>query len=466
MSVAQDVFVAASAEVTTRDLAVANDPSSRFALQALSRDKRDSLDLAVRARWAALSVIAVMLPFLNPQWEVLYYEALLLVFAAIGWGQRRIGRVGRSRPELALMFCDIALLAVICVVPNPFASVEWPAAMQYRFENFAYFYVLLAGATLAYSWRTVIAMGVWTAAVWILGIVFVWLTSGGYPELTEKALEAFGSLGEAGKLLDPNGLNLDLRAQEIVVFLIVAGIMALAVRRSDRLLIGHAALERERANLARYFSPNVVEELSHNDEPLKQVRTQDVAVLFVDIVGFTAYAADRTPEEVIATLRGFHRRMEQQVFDHHGTLDKYLGDGLMATFGTPVKSVHDACNALACARGMVEEVAAWNAERAANGEPTVRASFGLHYGSVVLGDIGDNRLEFAVIGSTVNLASRLEALTRDLNVEMIASQSIVECARSEPDANDALFTGLLRHDGQAIRGLAQSQTVWTLARAG
>ena len=101
--------------------------------------------------------------------------------------------------------------------------------------------------------------------------------------------------------------------------------------------------------------------------------------------------------------------MEEAVFAHGGTLDKYLGDGLMATFGTPFASERDALNALDCARAMMDSVARWNETRAARGEPPIRASVGLHYGPAVLGDIGANRLEFAVIGNTVNVASRIEA---------------------------------------------------------
>ena len=93
-----------------------------------------------------------------------------------------------------------------------------------------------------------------------------------------------------------------------------------------------------------------------NDEPLKQVRTQNVAVLFADIVDFTAYADGRSPMEVIGTLRLFHKRMEREVFRHGGTLDKYLGDGLMATFGTPFASNSDAVNALRCAQAMIGSI--------------------------------------------------------------------------------------------------------------
>ena len=109
------------------------------------------------------------------------------------------------------------------------------------------------------------------------------------------------------------------------------------------------------------------------------------------------------------TLREFHARMEQEVFRHKGTLDKYLGDGLMATFGTPFAGNADASNALRCAQAMMAAVDRWNGERQAAGEPPICVSFGLHYGPVVLGDIGLTCLEFAVIGSTVNAASRLES---------------------------------------------------------
>ncbi len=435
---------------------------SRRAQDALARDKREGLDLAVKARWIALAVIAILLPFINPRLEVLYYEALLCGFGLIGWAQKHIGRLGLSRPELFLMFCDLALMTIACVAPNPFSHVDWPLAMYYRFDNFVYFFVLLAGATLAYSWRTVVAMGTWTTGLWLSAVSLIWLFSGSYPELTDGAKAAFGNNERMAGILDPNNLRFELRVQEVVVFLIVAAMLALTSRRSNRLLIGHALLERERANLARYFSPNMVDELSSNDEPLKQVRNQNIAVLFVDIVGFTAFAADKTPEQVIDTLRAFHGRMEREVFRHDGTLDKYLGDGLMATFGTPLTGKTDARNALKCARAMATTVETWNGERTADGEPPIRASFGLHYGPAVLGDIGMNRLEFAVIGSTVNIASRLEALTRVLGVVLAASDAMIERARQEPGGEGGELEGFAKKPDQAIRGIGQPMTVWTL----
>ena len=238
----------------------------------------------------------------------------------------------------------------------------------------------------------------------------------------------------------------------------------MSVRRFNALVLSQAEVARERANLARYFSPNVVEQLSHNDEPLKQVQTHDVAVMFVDIVGFTGYASGRDPKEVIATLRAFHARMEAAVFDHGGTLDKYLGDGLMATFGTPMAGPNDAVDALAAARAMLNSIDAWNAERRANGQEEISASIGLDFGPVVLGDIGANRLEFAVIGNTVNMASRIEAMTRTLGAHIAASDTLINRAAAETSPDDPNLADLVRQDDQEVRGIDHHITVWCLPR--
>ena len=434
-------------------------------MRALSRDKREGLVLAVRARWIALALIAPLLVFLNPTPGVVYYLMLLGVFAAIGWAQLRIGRVGRSRAEIVLLLIDLAVMAFALIVPNPLSEHDWPTATQFRFGNFTYFYVLLAGATLAYTWRTIFVVGTWTSILWVVGVTWVFLQPVADPGLSDRILAALGGDGELLELIDPTSAHLPLRVQEIVVFLIVAGILALGGWRANRLLLSHAAVERERTNLARYFSPNVVEELSQKDDPLKQIRTQNVAVLFVDIVGFTTLADGLPPAHVIEILRDFHARMEREVFRHNGTLDKYLGDGLMATFGTPSTSDTDASRALRCARAMVAQMETWNAERAAHGEPVIRAGFGIHFGQAVLGDIGANRLEFAVIGSTVNVASRLEALTRELKVSLVVSDALIAQARREPDHSVSDFAGLEQTAPQAIRGVARPMVVWTAGRS-
>jgi adenylate cyclase len=398
----------------------AQQDTQKFAEAAIADSKRQGLLLAVRARWVALAVIAVTLPIINPNWDVIYYIVMLGLFAVIGWAQLKVGKVGRSAPELFLILCDLALITLLTVVPNPLSAANWPIGMQFRFETFIYFFVFLATATLAYSWRTVVAMGFWTSAVWAIGVGWAYLQPATHAALSERVRAAVDPDVRMFHIINPSSIGIPERFQEIIVFLIVAMTLALAVRRSNALLVSHAGIERERANLARYFSPNVVEQLSGNDEPLTRVHTQDVAVLFADIVGFTTYADGRDPTEVIGTLRQFHERMESEVFRHGGTLDKYLGDGLMATFGT-------------------------------------------HYGQVVLGDIGLNRLEFAVIGTTVNAASRLEALTREFGCAIVVSDALVQQARTESSHSSADFALLVEQPAQIIRGLEQPVGIWTCA---
>jgi adenylate cyclase len=193
------------------------------------------------------------------------------------------------------------------------------------------------------------------------------------------------------------------------------------------------------------------------------VRAQPVAVLFADIAGFTRVAEREAPERVIALLRGLYTRLEAAVFEHHGTLDKYLGDGIMATFGTPEAGPDDAGNALAAARAMLASIDAWNQGRAAQGEPPVRLSIGIHYGNVVLGDVGSaRRLEFAVIGDVVNVASRLEGVSRRLATRLVVSDALVEAVRAAGGRPATALAGLERAAPETLRGRDAPVALWVL----
>jgi len=214
----------------------------KFAEAALTNSKREGLLLAVRARWVALAVTAVTLPIVNPNRDVIYYVLMLGLFALIGWAQLKVGRIGRSPLEISLILCDLALLTFLSVVPNPWSTVNWPIAMQFRFDSFIYFFVFLATATLAYSWRTVVAMGVWTSALWAIGFGWVYLQPATHAALSERVRAAVGSDVRLFDIIDPAAIGFGARFQQIIVFLIVAMTLALAARRSNALLISHAGI--------------------------------------------------------------------------------------------------------------------------------------------------------------------------------------------------------------------------------
>jgi adenylate cyclase len=155
-------------------------------------------------------------------------------------------------------------------------------------------------------------------------------------------------------------------------------------------------------------------------------------VLFADLAGFTHMCETLSPPQVMDLLRRFRGRMEHAVFANGGTLDKYIGDAVMATFGTPHPGRRDASNTVRCAIAMVEALEHWNEERAAQGQPRLRLGVGADYGPCMVGDIGgEARLEFTVIGDTVNVASRLEELSRTLASDVVISDTLAEAVRAE-----------------------------------
>jgi adenylate cyclase len=428
--------------------------------RALEIEKMEGQRIATWARAAALGVVALLLIYINPRIEMLYYEALLVLFVLIGVAQLRAARVGQSLLELALICADLLLLTLTLTMPNPLASDHWPTAFQYRFDGFSYFYIFLAGATLAYSWRTLHFLGFLTAIGWLAGVGGVILFGTTYPELSVKVRQALVGYDRIFDALDPNSVNFSGRIQEITIFVIVTVILGLKSRRASQLLIRQANLAAERANLSRYFPPSMVEELAHRHEPMGGVRSQEVAVLFADIVGFTHYAEAHTPDDVISLLRDFHVALEEIVFSHGGTLDKYMGDGLMASFGTPNPSPADAANAIAAAFAMQESITRLNTDRAGKGLEPIRLSVGVHFGSVILGDIGNaRRMEFAMLGDTVNVASRLEAATRSLSCGIIASHAAME-AVSDAVVRERYRLDMRFHEDLPLKGRNEGVDIW------
>jgi adenylate cyclase len=423
---------------------------------AFRREVLSGLRFAVGARFAALLVIAIWVAVQNiygPIERILYFEGLIAMFGVLGALQYFVARArgGDTKFQYLFVLADTVLLTLVLLMPVPGETDAVPIALHLRWPNFLYFFVIGASAMLSYSPLLMIWSGITTAISWTIGTW--WIIS--LPETFALPLANTDSVGEFLVLyLDVNAISVMRWLQQIIVYMIFSCILAGIVWRAKTLVQHQAATERERANLARYFSPNMVDDLAQSDQPLGTVRRQDIAVLFADIVGFTRLSENQPPEAVISLLREFHGRMEASVFAHHGTLDKYIGDGVMATFGTPAVGPRDACNALACAREMVESIESWNRARVQRNEPPIRVSVGVHFGPVVVGDIGgEHRLEFAVIGDTVNVASRLENLTRSLDAEIVIGEDLVAAVEREaPGASSAPLAGFQQQPPQPIRG--------------
>jgi adenylate cyclase len=427
---------------------------------AFGRAERDGLRIALHTRFAALAVLAFwVLATQKGSGSLFYGLSAVALFAASGVAYFWLGersRRNRSRVAYAFVGLDALLLSLLIVIPNPFESMALPPPMLLRGEGFLYFFVLLGLVALSYSPGLVL----WFGAVGSIGRAGVITAIALDPRARVDTDLFFAPMSTEERLaayLDPWFVDLTSQAHDILLLLIVSATLAVVVDRSRRLVFRQATVERERANLARYFSPTMIDELAESDVPLDATRRQDVAVLFADIVGFTAMASQRTPEEVIALLRDFQGRMEGCAFAHRGTVDKYIGDAVMVTFGTPHPAADDARRAFECARAMLAAVADWNRQRLAANEKPIRVGIGVHYGPAVLGDIGSKRrLEFAVVGDTINVASRIEGLTRSLGVDLLISDEVLSHARKA--GGDAVT--LTDFGQQALRGREAPVRIW------
>lgn len=222
--------------------------------------------------------------------------------------------------------------------------------------------------------------------------------------------------------------------------------------------------ERHRANLARFFSPQRVDELMEIDTPLSVARYQPAAVLFVDMIGFTAYCSKMAPDAVIAMLRDLLALLSASVFSHNGTIDKFLGDGLMAVFGPPMPSKVDATNAARCALDMLQSIDRWNEQCHRYGDVAIRVAVGIHYGGVVHGDIGsDKQLELTVIGDTVNVASRVEAYCRSLDSSVLVTGALIDSLHSEGSKD--LAEKFADQGDHLLRGRAEPIHLYGVRRA-
>jgi adenylate cyclase len=426
---------------------------------AFAREERRGLMLAAAARSVAVAVIMGWLVVSNPERGLAYVWVLGTATFFLVTGVLQLWLYYRGvMPAAPYVFAlvEAVALAATVLAPNPFAKVQIPLALPLRYATFLYFFMFLMQAAFSFRPRLLLWTGFCGAGAWTLGFVVIATRPG--------IVTQYGRDGDLTSILtsylDPNYASMLKWENEVIVFLLVSAGLALLVRRSRALVAERADAERERGNLARYFSPRVVDVLAERDEPLGRVRRQAVGVLFADLVGFTTMAEDMTPEEVMAMLRAFHGRMEDEVFRHSGCLEKFIGDALLATFGVPDVGTHDATDALACARGMLAALATWNREREAEGLGPLRMGVGLHYGPVVLGDIGSKRsMAFATVGDTINVASRLQSLTRDLKATIVVSGALVAEITREA-ADPSLLEGLTKEGPQVLRGHQASIEVW------
>ena len=235
----------------------------------------------------------------------------------------------------------------------------------------------------------------------------------------------------------------------------LANFAAVAIERAQ--LAEKIEHERKiRSKMERYHSPAVIDEIVKGvvaaDET--DIRHAEVSILFADISGFTTVSETKKPEEVAEFLSNFFSAAVDAIFAYGGTLDKFIGDAVMAFFGAPIPQDDHADRAIMAGLMMMERVELWNADREAEGLPPVRIRVGINSGPAVVGNVGtEKRVDYTVLGSSVNIASRLESGVAKPGQLVISQNTLDRVVGSFETESLGEF---------ALKGLQQKMPVYTI----
>ena len=445
----------------------ASGPSRQSVRNGIEQEEVAGLGYILVVRLTALFLLAAWALTLPLERSASYLGAIV-AFAVLGTIPYLLARMGYPLKYFAALFVlvDAAILTYILIVPPSFYVDGWTPQINLRLPNFLFLGIFLISMALSYSPGLVVWAGAVSIATWRVGFLCVVRQPGtvlcGSRDTLDSGMSAPAVIA---RFLSPNTVSVTNWYNQLVFLVLVTLILTLTVWRSRQLVRKQVAAENERANLSRYFSPNIIQELTTNPRALDIPVEQPVAVLFADMMGFSTISERLVPKELLELLKEFHARLAQIAFAHGGTVDKYIGDSIMVHFGTPRPMADDPVRALACAAAMIQEIKTWNVERAKSAHFPVKLGIGVHYGQVIVGNIGHaQRLEYTVLGDTVNVANRLERLTRQTDSLLMVSDILVRAVQSQGCDPTTIVRGLEPDSARHVRGRHQPVAVWSLAR--
>ncbi len=374
---------------------------------------------------------------------------------------------GNIKQQIGIALAVLVLYAVIGVTSLRLARPE-------RFRAWHPWAFTAADCALVIFnlWSTALNLDVagWTVwlfpATWLIPLVLVFGTLRYQPALQAASVVALAAgLIALFAISEPLDNQLErlgslLELPPTVVRIVLLGLMGLvlvvAATRRRQLLDRSIQEATERANLARYLPPEIAALLASGDTArLRQGWERPIGLLIADIRGFTNHAESLDPATLSVFLGQFRGLVIETAKAHGGVVDKFVGDNAMIVMGVPEARGDDAARALACARALLDRIAAWNTGPTPPplaGQP-LRVGIGAHFGPAFVGAVGTaERLEFTVLGDTVNVASRLEQLTRETNGGLIASATLLTAAGEGPGVGTAAGGHWQARDSSLLRG--------------
>jgi adenylate cyclase len=368
--------------------------------------------LAVLVATASLSITSPMA--MRQIWAA---ELTLTLFGALGWCGSWLAS---KRIAVARLPAITAALDALLILGN-LAYSQWglgiPGSLFAAFPVAWVVPITMAAAAIHYQPR----LQAYVAAVYVIGLSVLAFWGD-----TLSPAERRQDLSEIAGLFSPQANMVRL----VMVF--AAALILILVARQGRTLLERAVRETTlRVNLTRYLPRELAPILTEQAfASLRQGRRIPVTLLFVDIRASTFFGETMEPAQLAVFITSFRRRVLRAASLHGGVIDKFTGDGALILFGVPGAQDSDARRALACGRTLLALIERWNAKRGF--DPPVRIGIGIHTGDVFCGVVGDeDRLEFTVVGETVNIASRIEQATKAAECSMLASEGTVAAAGDE-----------------------------------
>lgn len=320
-----------------------------------------------------------------------------------------------------------------------------PASFVLKAPALLYVFIFIALRALRFEPRFVLVAGITAALGWAAMIWYVVRIDPHDAMITRSYVD----------YLTGNTILLGAEFDKIISILTVTAILTLALRRGRQLVVDAVREAKAVRDLSRFFDKGVASQIRGQARRIQAGEgvKRMAAVLNADIRGFTPLAAAMEPGDVMTLLADYHARIVPIVQRHNGAIDKFLGDGIMATFGAAADSESFARDALCAVDDIIEAVDAWAAERAEAGIEPVIVNVSVASGPLAFGAVGGkDRLEYTVIGAAVNLSAKLEKYNKELSARAVASGECLDLARAQG------------YEGRADYRMSQSRVPGVLGR--
>ncbi len=420
--------------------AIAGRPPERV-LQTIERQQRQS-ELLIAAVQLAVILTFITLYALAPKpedSEMLDSITFKVIIAYAGFSLVRLGLCLKGfMPAWFLALSVIADVALLMILIWGF-HIEYrqPAGFYLKAPTLLYVFIFIALRALRFDVVFLLLTGLSAALGWMYLVYFATTFDSVESPITRSYVEYMTS----SKVL--RGAEFD----KIITIVMTTAILAVAIIRARRLLVRAVAEGAAAQDLKRFFAPEIAQAITGSEAQIQpgQGEVRDAAILHVDIRGFTPLSTRLTPDDLMLLLADYQARMVAAIHAQGGSVDKFLGDGILASFGAARPSTTYAADGLRAVHALKQAAESWNAERATAGAEPVRIGVTLAAGAVIFGAVGDaSRLEYTVIGDAVNLAAKLDKQCKVESCFGLASAETLALARAqgyEPPAHIEIRRG-------------------------